>query len=121
MKSILFYSPDLNLCASLLMFFNDKYTVTTTTDLSTLESILKTQCFDLLIIDAEPSEQVDALCRKIHEDDFRHLPIILTYVYTIKYKDREAALRQYIEAIFYKPIDLFEVAQKVDRLMYQFS
>lgn len=120
MRSILFYSPDLTLCASLLMFFNDKYTVTTTTDLHTLEEILGSITFDLLVIDAEPNAQVEDLCKKIHEYG-KHIPIILTYVYTIKYRDREAALRDYIEAIFYKPIDLFEVTQKIEHLMHQFS
>lgn len=119
MKSILFFSPDLNLCASLLMFFNEKYSVTTTTDLNTLEHILNNLSFDLLVIDAEPTEHVAAICKKINAEN-KGLPVILTYVYTIKYKEREADLRPFVEAIFYKPIDLFEVSQKIDRLLYQF-
>jgi DNA-binding response OmpR family regulator len=120
MRSIIFYSPDLTLCASLLMFFNERYTVTTTTDLHTLEEILHTLSFDLLVIDAEPGDQVEALCKRMHENG-RHVPIILTYVYTIKYRDKESELRNYIEAIFYKPIDLFEVTQKIEHLLHQYS
>ena len=119
MKSTLFYSPDLNLCVSLLMFFNDKYSVTTTTDLDTLENIIRSSSFDLLVIDAEPNDKIEKLCKKLKESDL-HIPIILTYVYTIKYRDKESLLKNFIDAIFYKPIDLFEVSQKIDRLMYQF-
>ena len=120
MKSILFYSPDLNLCASLLMFFGDKYSVTTTTNLDSIEPIMRSLEFDLLVIDGEPEKRVEEICKKLSELT-PHLPVILTYVYTIKYKEREACLKNYIEAIFYKPIDLFEVSQKIDRMMFQYS
>lgn len=118
MKSILFYSPDLNLCASLLMFFNEKYLVTTTTDFTTFEGILASTSFDLLVIDSEPTDSLVELCNKLQQSNL-HAPIILTYVFTIKFSDKEALLKNTTDAIFYKPIDLFEVSQKIDRLMLQ--
>lgn len=120
MKNILFFSPDLNLCASLLMFFNDKYSVTTTTDFESLKNIIKNSPCDLLVIDAEPTQRIETFCREINEQR-DHIPIILTYVFTIKYKDRESSLKKFIDAIFYKPIDLIEVSQKIDRLMVKFT
>lgn len=102
------------------MFFGDKYSVTTTTNLDSIGPILGSMTFDLLVIDGEPDRNVEELCKVLNTKQ-PELPIILTYVYTIKYKEREASLKNYIEAIFYKPIDLFEVAQKIDRMMYQFS
>ncbi len=120
MKSILFFSPDLNLCASLLMYFGDKYSVTTTTNIDLIEPILEKLAFDLLVIDGEPDDQVVELCKKMQVQR-PHFRVILTYVYTTKFKDREAAIKNYIEAVFYKPIDLYEVAQKIERLMFQLS
>lgn len=113
MRNILFYSPDLNFCASMLMFFNDKYSVTTTTSLETFESILNSSSFDLLVLDSEPTPKINELCKKISSEE-KHSPIILTYVYTIKYKQIEQELKQIVDAIFYKPIDMVEVSQKID-------
>lgn len=113
MRNILFFSPDLNFCASLLMFFNDKYTVTTTTSLETFENILQNSNFDLLVIDSEPTPKVNSLCKKISAFE-KHTPIILTYVYTIKYKETEQELKKIVDAVFYKPIDMAEVSQKID-------
>jgi DNA-binding NtrC family response regulator len=113
MRNILFFSPDLNFCASLLMFFNEKYTVTTTTSLETFENILQNSNFDLLVIDSEPTPKVNSLCKKISNVE-KHIPVFLTYVYTIKYKETEHELKKIVDAIFYKPIDLAEVSQKID-------
>jgi DNA-binding response OmpR family regulator len=118
MKSILFYSPDLNLCASLLMFFNEKYAVTTTTDLSALENIFNSTHFDMLVIDSEPTDMIIDFCKTVHEKP-PNIPVISTYVYTSKFADKESALKNYVDIIFYKPIDLFEVSQKIDRVMFQ--
>jgi DNA-binding response OmpR family regulator len=118
MKSILFYSPDLNLCASLLMFFNEKYAVTTTTDLSVVGNIFNSARFDLLVIDSEPTNTIIELCKSVHEKH-TDIPVISTYVYTNKFGDKEAELKNFVDIIFYKPIDLFEVSQKIDRMMFQ--
>ena len=120
MKNILFYSPDLNLCASLLMYFGDKYSVTTTTNLDSIEPISETLALDLLVLDGEPDDRLLELCKKMQSKKplFR---IILTYVYTSKFKEREADLKNYVEAVFYKPIDLYEVARKIERMMFQVS
>jgi DNA-binding response OmpR family regulator len=118
MKSILFYSPDLNLCASLLMFFNEKYAVTTTTDLSVLENIFNSTHFDLLVIDSEPTDAIIDLCKTVQEKH-PNTSVISTYVYTNKFCDKESVLKNFVDIIFYKPIDLFEVSQKIDRMMFQ--
>ncbi len=118
MKSILFFSPDLNLCASLLMFFNEKYSVTTTTDLQTLENLTGSIAFDLLVIDAEPMDSIWNICSRINSEEKKHTPVILTYVYTVKYRDKEKKFKQYIDAVFYKPIDLIEVSNKIDQLLF---
>ncbi len=120
MKNILFYSPDLNLCASLMMFFGDRYLVTTSTNIEAIEQIANSVAFDLLILDAEPDKSLAELCKKINKSE-NPVPIILTYVYTSKFRDMESNLKNYIEAIFYKPFELNEVSQKIDKLLVQLA
>lgn len=72
--------------------------------------------FDLLVIDSEPNSKIDELCRSLNINT-RKIPIIITYVYTIKYKATEQNLRKLVDAIFYKPIDMIEVSQKIDFLI----
>lgn len=120
MQNILFFSPDLNLCTSLLMFFNDKYAVTTTTDFTSLNSIVKSTSFDLIIIDSEPDIKIENLCKQI-SDSPNPVPIILTYVYTSKLKQIEEKIKKYVTAIFYKPFDIFEVSKKIESILLHYS
>lgn len=116
MKNILFYSPDLNLLSNLQMYFNDRYSVTTTTNLSALSKFLSSKEFDLLILDAEPSEKVEKICQEIKSSD-NSVPVILTYVFTNQLKTMDQKIRRVIDAIFYKPIDLKEVTEKINNML----
>ncbi|NUN10563.1 MAG: hypothetical protein HUU54_15415 [Ignavibacteriaceae bacterium] len=116
MKNILFYSPDLNLLSNLMMYFNDRYSVTTTTNLSTLSRIVSSKEFDLLILDAEPTEKVEKICEEIKTSE-NPVPVILTYVFTSQLKNMDHRIRRVIDAIFYKPIDLKEVTEKISNML----
>jgi len=50
-KTILIYSPDLNFCFSLSMLFQNRYNVSTTTNLGMLETFLANYSADLVMID----------------------------------------------------------------------
>lgn len=112
MKNILFYSPDLSFCASVLMYFEKKYAVTTTNDFQQIEKYLKTSDFDMLIIDSQPNEKIENLIKNIEP-----LPIIMTYVFTRNILSLESHLRSYVNAILYKPFDFDEMSGKIDILM----
>ncbi len=116
MKNILFYSPDLNLLNNLLMYFNDRYSVTTTTNLSALSKFIASREFDMLIIDAEPNERVEKICREIKNSD-DPIPVLLTYVFTNQLKTADKNIRCLIEAVFYKPFDLKEVTDKIGAIL----
>lgn len=102
------------------MFFNDKYAVTTTTDFTSLNSIVKSTSFDLIIIDSEPDIKIENLCKQI-SDSPNPVPIILTYVYTSKLKQIEEKIKKYVTAIFYKPFDIFEVSKKIESILLHYS
>lgn len=116
-KQVLFLSPDLSLCASLLMFFYDKYAVTTTTNFKNAQDILSVSDYDLIVLDAEPDENIGKLCATLSTNGTKEIPIIMTYVYSNRYKAAESEIRKYVDAIFYKPIDILEVSRKIDSLL----
>ena len=116
MKNAIFYSPDLNLCVSLLLYFQDKYRVTTTTDMEVLKIISTRPTCDLIIIDAEPNKQIEILCHLIKQEN-KNSALILTYVYKTNLQEVEKNLRNYADAIFYKPVDLVEVTKTLSFLV----
>jgi DNA-binding NtrC family response regulator len=100
------------MCYSLLMYLQDNYRVTTTTDLEVLKGITKNSGFDLVIIDSEPSLKVNEFCKEMREIKPK-LNVVLTYVYQNKMKELEENIRKYVNTIFYKPFDLTEVSTKL--------
>ena len=117
-KNILFYSPDFNLCYSLLMYLQDKYNVTVSTDFHILNSLTKSNNFDLLIIDSEPIAKIEQLCADINNSS-SNLKIILAYVYDDKMSAAEKRIRKYISTILYKPFDLTEISKSFPNIVNQ--
>lgn len=115
MKNVIFYSPDFSMCYSLLMYLQDNYRVTTTTDIDVLNEIIDNAVFDLVILDAEPSKKVVEFCKKVNDINSK-TPLVLTYVFNNRAKDLESNIRQYVKTIFYKPFDLSEVSIKLSSL-----
>lgn len=115
-KNVVFYSPDFNMCYSFLMYLQDIYNVTTTTDLQVLDVLVSKSEVDLAIIDAEPSPKIEALCKNINYIK-EGLPVILTYVFKDQIKEYESNIRNYVSSIFYKPFDLNEISIKLSTLM----
>lgn len=116
MKNILFYSADFSLCYSFLMLLEDKFRVTTSTNLDKIPKIADSCNFEALIIDAEPNKKVQSIILHIKKNN-PELPIIMTYVFNPKLKETETNLRDAISAVFYKPYDLNEVAFKLNSIV----
>jgi len=116
LKKILFYSPDFNLCLSLLVYLQDKYNITTTTDLSIVSSVSESSDFNLILMDTEPSSTIERLCENIKTKN-NDLPIILTYVYKDQFNEIEKKIKKLVNSIFYKPYDLNEISSKMNALM----
>lgn len=107
MQNVLFYSPDFSLCYSLLVYLQDRYNVTSSTDLKILKSLSQNGDFDLLVIDSEPDSRVEQLCAEIRNSNPK-LKIILTYVYDKKMNLAESRVKKIITGVLYKPYDLTE-------------
>jgi len=100
----------------MLMLFNNRYNVTTTTNFAQAKSILRSGRFDLVVLDSEPNDLIEGICQEIGEQP-HFVPTILTYVYTSKYKEREQKIRNLVNAIFYKPFELSEVTDSIESLL----
>jgi DNA-binding response OmpR family regulator len=114
MKKILLYSSDFVMSFSFLMFLQNRYNITLTTDLIDFELISKTTTFDIILMDAEPTLETELICRNIQH--ITTIPVILLYVYRKEFKEFDKKIRQYVKAIFYKPFDILEVKHTLDLL-----
>ena len=115
MKKVLFYSPDFSLCYSLLIYLQDTYNVTSSTDFTMIKSLTKRNDFDLLIIDSEPDTNIEKFCSDIR-DNSSNLKIVLTYVYNKNWSEAEKRMREYISAVFYKPYDLSDITKSLQEI-----
>lgn len=116
MKKVLFYSPDFSLCYSLLIYLQDKYNVTSSTDFNVLHSLAKNNDFDLFIIDSEPNLKLENLCSAIKQSS-PNLKIVLTYVYSKKTSAAEKRIKSYISTVFYKPFDLTDITKTIPAII----
>ena len=116
LKTIVIFSHNLDFSYSLFMFFQDKYEVTLTTNKELLIDLVRSSEIDLLIADTSPSEKVEELFRSIKQYS-SNLPIILLYVYRIESQRLEKNIKKYVDAVFYKPIDLEEVTRRINELV----
>lgn len=98
------------------MFFQEKYSVTTTTNFDLLHRFVAGFDFDMLVIDGEPSPKILSFLDQFRKEQ-KYIPVIMTYVFTIRYKELEASLKPLVDYTYYKPFDLFEVSKKVDLLL----
>jgi DNA-binding response OmpR family regulator len=95
------------------MYLQDRYKVTVTNDIEVLKTLVFSA--DILMLDIEPSDKAEVLLKEI-KSLVPGITIILTYVFKQKSKDLEAAIRNYVDLIFYKPFDLNEVTTKISLL-----
>lgn len=115
-KTILIYSPDLNFCFSLSMLFQNRYNVSTTTNLGMLETFLANYSADLVMIDAFPSTKIIQTLEGLKELR-RYLPIIMLYVYNSKEVAMDQAIRGHVDSVFYKPFDISAVSKRIEELL----
>lgn len=103
------------MCLSFLMYLQNSYNVTITTDIYVLQEMSAHLNLDMIIIDTQPSKKIEALCYELRKAK-SNVPIVLTYVYENQVKDFDKIIRQYTNSIIYKPFDLNEVTKQLSAL-----
>lgn len=114
-KTIVMYSPDVDLCMSLTLYFQDKYVIVTTTDGNTLPGLVETYDPSLVIADALPTNWILQLFdtwKQAHPG----IRVMLFRVWRYDDRKREAAIHKSIDYVVYKPIDIDFVAHIVSGL-----
>jgi DNA-binding response OmpR family regulator len=115
-KTILIFSPDLNLCFSLSMLFQDRFHVVTTTNLAMVESLAAEHAADLMIADAVPSERLIAKLDSLRTLSGR-LPVIMLYVYNARDVLLDREIRAHVDSVFYKPVEIAAVSRRIEELL----
>lgn len=103
------------MCLSLLIYLQNNYKITTTTELDIVEELVKYHRFNLALIDAEPTKKIEEFCKNLRLIN-PNIPLVLTYVYRDKSKEFDANIRKYAHTIFYKPFDLPEISKQLSLL-----
>ncbi len=116
MKNVVIYSPDFSLCYSLLMYLQTHYKVVATTDIEVVSSLICNHSADLVIMDTEPSKDVQIKCEQFKKCR-SEVPLILTYVFNNRIKESEEKIKRFVNEIFYKPFDLNEISVKIPTLL----
>jgi DNA-binding NtrC family response regulator len=115
-KTIVIYSPDMNFCFSLSSFFQDRYNVVTTTDPDLLSILTSPESTSLVILDDEPTGRMIERLISLKRDK-EHLPVMMLYVYGPRGVEMDKAVRQHVNAVFYKPFSVHEMTQRIEDLI----
>jgi len=115
-RTILIYSPDMNFCFSLAGFFQDRYDVITTTDPKLLGPLSMIRSASLVIVDEEPSIGTIERLRELRTINSR-MPVIMLYVFDPRGGEMEKAVRDLVNLVFYKPLNVHEVSGSVRELI----
>jgi DNA-binding response OmpR family regulator len=115
-KTIILYSPDLNFCFSLSMLFQDRFNVITTTNLGMLDRLVADYSADLVLVDAVPSQKLIERVEGLRSVSAT-LPIILLYVYNSKETNLDRAIREHVDSVFYKPLEVAPISRRIEELL----
>lgn len=119
-ETILLYSPDMDLCLSLRLFFQDKYNVITLTDPELLLTTVRTFHPSLLIIDALPTERMQdrfGSIKREHPD----VHIIVFYGSHVGRDHFHEHVQSFVDVALSKPIEIEELAMCMAALVHRES
>lgn len=114
-KTIVMYSPDVDLCMSLTLYFQNRYTIVTTMDGNMLPSLVDAHHPVLVIADALPTTWILHLF-DMWKQQYRNMRVMLFRVWRYDDRRREAEIHRSIDYVVYKPIDIDFVARIVNGL-----
>jgi len=113
---ILIYSPDMSFCFSLSTFFQDCYDVITTTDPDLLGLFATIHSVKLMVIDDQPSGRMIDRLRDVRRVN-NTLPLIMLYVYGPGDADLDKTVREHVDTVLYKPVNIIEISRRIGELI----
>ena len=118
--TILLYSPDMDLCMSLRLYFQDRYNVITLTDPELLLTTVQTFHPSLLIIDALPTERMQDRFGSIKREH-SEVRIIVFYGSHVGRDHFHEHVQSFVDVALSKPIEIEELARCMETLMHRDS
>lgn len=119
-KTILLFSPDLDLCVSLRLLLQSQYHVVTTTDPDMLIALSCAYHPELIIVDSPPTRPMRQRFETIRKE-CPHTQFMMFYVSMFDDDRVRETVRETVDAAFSKPFDLQEVTQSIDHLLMGYA
>ena len=117
-KTIVLYSPNMGLCVSLQIAFEDRYNMLTTTDSEMLMTLVESLGPDLVIIDALPSLNLRKCFAKMKREH-PQLRILLFISSRLHNPAVLGSLFPLINAVVCQPITLTEFQRRIISLFHE--
>jgi len=118
--TILLYSPDMDLCLSLRLYFQDRYNVITLTDPELLLTTVHSFHPSVLIVDALPTERMQdrfGSIKREHPD----VRIIVFYGSHVGRDHFHEHVQSFVDVALSKPIEIEELAKYIETLVHRDS
>ncbi|MBI5216857.1 MAG: hypothetical protein HY960_13980 [Ignavibacteriae bacterium] len=112
-RTIVLYSPDMDLCLSLRMLFQEQYNIVTTTEPEIMMMMVKSFKPELVIVDAPPTDRMRFRFAQMRKENPR-VHIMIFYASFFDNPRLHDFIRQSVDAAFSKPIDLTEVTKQIN-------
>ena len=116
-ETIILYSPDMDLCLSLRLYFQEKYNVITLTDPELLVTTGQTCHPSLLIVDALPTERMQERFGSIKREN-PDVRIIVFYASHVGRDHFHEHVQNFVDVALSKPIEIEELARCIENLVH---
>jgi len=114
---ILIVSVDRALRSSLSLYFEREYEVNAVSTCEEASEALERQPIDLLLLDVGLfDEGVEALVKSVRAAP-RKVAVVLMYVYRESLRGWETRIRCNVDAIYYKPVDVAQLAERIREIL----
>lgn len=115
-RTVMFYSPDVDLCSSMRMLFQDRYHVVTVSDPAMVMSAVRESHPYLMIVDSAPTKTM--LHRfEVIKEEFPQIHIMSLYAPHFSRNQVSRSSFRWVDAAFSKPIDLAEVTHSMSEML----
>ena len=90
--------------------------IATTTNLGMLDRLVADYSADLVLVDAVPSQKLIGRVECLRALNPK-LPIILLYVYNSRETALDRAIREHVDSVFYKPLEIAPISRRIEELL----
>ena len=120
MRTVMFYSPDVDFCVSMRLLFQDRYHVITVSDPEMVLVMVREFRPYLMVVDSAPTKTMLGRFEQIKRE-FPQTQIMSFYAPHFNRANESRNSFRCVDAAFSKPIDLAEVTKYMTEMMAESS